>query len=97
MTGSLDQTTCCSSPLSGDCVATDVLCARYVDAAGASLCNEGSTLAPSATCGDDDECSQSECCIDGETWGVYRGVCALLVIGIEDSWVRVTHLPDLAI
>lgn len=48
-------------------VASDVLCATYVTAAGDSRCTSGSTLDPSATCGDDDECSQSECCIDGET------------------------------
>ena len=67
----------CSPPCpdSGDdtLVYTEVLCAAYVDENGDSLCTAGSTLAPEASCGDDDECSQSECCVDGETGGT---VCA---------------------
>lgn len=53
-------------------------CATYTDAAGEnSLCNEGSTLNPTATCGDDDRCSQGDCCVEGETYMPWC-VCACL-------------------
>lgn len=60
-------------------LATDVLCATYVDADGVSLCDEGSILEPDATCGDDDECSQSECCLVGESVG-YLIVCVFFFL-----------------
>lgn len=58
-----------------------MLCATYVDDAGKSLCIEGSTLEPANTCGDDDVCSQSECCVDGETWDI-------VPISFSAAWSR---------